>query len=140
MRVRRFRQELVAAIEHAWRQPVTFGIVEVVPPDGVSGRWVHGDDFDSAEIEVERMSDNRIRVHGFALRGKTSDIGPNFGELDFEGDLIDQTVTFVHERQPGQNYTLRLRFLDDRMIADEKGALGYWGRCPSWWPIPSSNA
>jgi hypothetical protein len=35
----------------------------------VSGRWVHGDDFDSAEIEVERMPDNRVRVQGFALHG-----------------------------------------------------------------------
>ena len=125
--VRRFRQELATAIEHAWRQPITFGSVEVPPPDGVSGRWVHGDDFDSAEIEVERMPDNRVRVHGFALHGKTRDIGPNFGELDFEGDLIDQAVTFVDERRPGQSYTLRLRFLGDRVIADEQGAFGYFG-------------
>lgn len=125
--VRRFRQELATAIEHAWRQPNIFGSVEVPPPDGVSGRWVHGDVFDSAEIEVERMPHNRVRVHGFALHGKTRDIGPNIGELDFEGALIDQAVTFVGEPRPGQSYTLRLRFLGDRMIADEQGALGYFG-------------
>jgi hypothetical protein len=125
--VRRFRQELTTAIEHAWRQPITFGSVEVPPPDGVSGRWVHGDDSDSAEIEVERMPDNRVRVHGFALHGKRRDIGPNVGELDFEGDLIAQAVMFVDERRPGHSYTLRLRFLGDSMIADEQGALGYFG-------------
>jgi hypothetical protein len=125
--VRRFRQELAAAIEHAWRQPITFGSVEVPAADGVSGRWVHGDDFDSAEIEVERMPDKRVRVHGFALHGKTRDIGPNFCELDFEGDLTDQAVTFVDKGRPGQRYTLRLRFLGDRMIADEQGAFGYFG-------------
>jgi hypothetical protein len=125
--VRRWRQELVTAIEHAWRQPITFGSVEVPPPDGVSGRWVHGDDFDSAEIEVERMPDNRVRVRGFALHGKIRDLGPNIGELDLEGDLIDQAVTFVDERRPGQSYTLRLRFLGDRLIADEQGAFGYFG-------------
>jgi hypothetical protein len=125
--VRRFRQELATAIEHAWRQPTTFGSAEVPGPDGVSGRWMHGDDFDSAEIEVERMPDNRVRVHGFALHRMTSDSGPNFGELDFEGNLIDQAVTFVDERRPGQSYTLRLRFLGDRVIADEQGAFGYFG-------------
>jgi hypothetical protein len=125
--VRRFRQELATEIEHAWRQPITFGSVEVPPPNGVSGRWVHGDDFDSAEIEVERMPDNRVRVRGFALHGKTRDIGPNFGELDFEGDLTDQAVTFVDECRPGQSYTLRLRFLGDRLIADEQGAFVYFG-------------
>lgn len=125
--VRRFRQELATAIEHAWRQPITFGSVEVPAPDGVSGRWMHGDDSDSAEIEVERMSDNRVRVHGFALHSKTKDIGPNFGELDFEGDLIDQAVTFVDESRPGQCYILCLRFLGDRVIADEQGAFGYFG-------------
>lgn len=125
--VRRFRQELVTAIEHTWRQPITFGAVEESLPDGLSGRWMHGDDFDSAEIEVERMPGNRIRVHGFALHGKTSDIGHDFGELDFEGDFINQAVTFVDERRPGQSYTLRLRFLGDRVIADEQGAFGYFG-------------
>ena len=125
--VRRYRQELATAIEHAWRQPITFGSVEVPPPDGVSGRWVHGDDSDSAEIEVERVPDNRVRVHGFALRGKTRHIRADVGELDFEGDLVDQAVMFVDERRPGQSYTLRLRFLGDRMIADEQGALEYFG-------------
>lgn len=125
--VRRFRQELATAIEHAWRQPISFGSVAVPPPDGVSGRWVKGDDFDSAEIEVERMPDNRVRVHGFALHGKTRDSGPNFGELDFEGDLTDQAVAFVDKHQPGQSYTLRLRFLGDRVIADEQGAFAYFG-------------
>ena len=125
--VRRFRQELATAIEHAWRQPITFGSVEVPSTDAVSGRWVHGDEVDSAEIEVERMPDNRVRVHGFALHGKSRNIGPNIGELDFEGDLIDRAVTFVDERRPGQCYTLRLRFLGDRMIADEQGAFGYFG-------------
>ena len=126
--VQRYQQELATAIEHAWRQPITFGSVEVSPPDGVSGRWVHGDDSDSAEIEVEMMRDNRVRVHGFALHGKTRDIGPNVGELDFEGDLIDHhALMFVDQRRPGQSYTLRLRFLGDRMIADEQGALEYFG-------------
>jgi hypothetical protein len=125
--VRRFRRELATAIEHAWRQPITFGSVEVTPHDGVSGRWVHGDEFDSAEIEVERMPNNRVRVHGFALHGKTRDVGPNIGELDFEGDLIDQAVTFVDDGQQSQSYTLRLCFLGDRVIADEQGAIGYFG-------------
>jgi hypothetical protein len=123
----RFRQELTMAIEHAWRQPITFGSVEVPPTDAVSGRWVHGDDVDSAEIEVERIPDNRVRVHGFALHGKSQNIGPNIGELDFERKLIDQAVTFVDERRPGQSYTLHLRFLGDRVIADEQGASGYFG-------------
>jgi hypothetical protein len=117
--VRRFRQELASAIDQAWRQPISIGSVEMSPPDGVSERWVHGDDFDSAEIEVMRMADNRVRVRGFALHGKTSGIGSNIGELEFEGDLIGQPPTFVSERLPGQNYILRLRFLGDRVIADE---------------------
>jgi hypothetical protein len=125
--VRRFRQELVTAIEHAWRQPITFGSAEAPAPDGVSGRWVHGDDFDSAEIEVEKLPDNHVRVHAYALHGKTRDTGPNLGELDFEGNLTNDAVTFVDKRRPGQSYTLRLRFLGDRMIADEQGAFGYFG-------------
>ena len=125
--VRRFRQELATAVERAWRQPIAFGKVEVPPADGISGRWLLGDDFDSAEIEVERMPGNRVRVHGFALHGKTRNVGPNVGELDFEGSLIDKAVTFVDERRPGQNYTLHLRFEGDRVIADEEGASGYFG-------------
>lgn len=125
--VRRFRQELVTAIEHAWNQPSSFGSVDVPPSEGVSGRWVRGNDFDSAEIEVERMPGNRVRVRGFALHGKTRASGPNIGELDFEGDLIDQVVTFVDDHRPGGNYTLRLRFLGDRVIAEEQGAFGYFG-------------
>jgi hypothetical protein len=125
--VRRFRQELTTAIEHAWRQPIVFGSVQVPPTDAVSGRWVHGDDVDSAEIEVERIPNNRVRVHGFALHSKTRNIGPNIGELDFEGDLIGQAVTFVEESRPGRSYTLHLRFLGDRVIADEQGASGYFG-------------
>jgi hypothetical protein len=125
--VRRFRQELVTAIEHGWNQPSSFGSVDVPPSDGVSGRWVRGDDFDSAEIEVERMSGNRVRVRGFGLHGMTWAGGPNIGELDFEGDLSDQAVTFVDDRRPGASYTLRLRFLGDRVIAEEQGAFGYFG-------------
>ena len=67
---------------------------------------MRGNDFDSAEIEVERMPGNRVRVRGFALHGKTRASGPNIGELDFEGDLIDQVVTFVDDHRPGGNYTL----------------------------------
>jgi hypothetical protein len=125
--VRQFRQELTAAIKHTWSQPITFGSVEVTPTDTVSGRWVRGNDVDSAEIEVERTPDNRLRVHGFALHGKTRNIGPNIGELDFEGDLIDQAVTFVNETGSGQSYTLRLRFLGDRLIADEQARSGILG-------------
>ena len=125
--VRRYRQELATAIEHEWRQPIRFGSVVVPLQDSVSGRWVRGDDFDSAEIEIERIPGNRIRVHAFALHGKTWDIGPNIGELDFEGDVIDQTATHVDESRPSPGYTLRLRFLGDRVIADEHDAFGYFG-------------
>lgn len=125
--VRRFRQELTTAIAHAWTQPISFGLAKVPPADAVSGRWVRGDDVDSAEIEVERMPGNRVRVHGFALHGKTRNIGPNIGELDFEGYLVDGAVTFVCERPLGQRYSLRLRFLGDRVIADEQGAFGHFG-------------
>jgi hypothetical protein len=125
--VRQYRQELATAIEQAWRQPITIGSAQVSPPDGVSGRWVRGDNLDSAEIEVSRMTSSRVRVRGFALHGKTGHLGPDVGELDFEGDLIDDTVTFVDKRRPGQTYTLRLRFLGDRVVADEQGALGHFG-------------
>jgi hypothetical protein len=132
--VRRFRQELATAIEHAWREPITFGSAGVPRPDGVSGRWMHGDDFDSAEIEVERMPDNRLRVHGFALHRKTSDIGPNFGELDFEGDLIDQAVTFIDERRPGQSYNPAPPLPGrSRARGRARRVRVLWGRCSSWW-------
>jgi hypothetical protein len=36
-------------------------------------------------------------------------------------------VTFVDERRSDQSYTLRLRFLGDRVTADEQGAFGYFG-------------
>lgn len=125
--VRQYRQELVAAIEQAWQHPPTFGSVEVSPPDGVSGRWVRGDNLDSAEIEVSRMMNSRVRVRAFALHGKTRHLGPSVGELDFESELIDDTVMFVDKRRPGETYTLRLRSLGDRVVADEQGAFGHFG-------------
>jgi hypothetical protein len=125
--LRHFREELVATIGQAWRQPIRFGGVAVQPEDGLSGRWVRGDDFDSAEIEVERLGDTRIRVHGFALQGKTWDIGPNFGEIDFESELADRTATFTHGRPNGRDYVLNLHFTGDRVIVNEEEAFGYFG-------------
>ncbi|MGE4068690.1 MAG: hypothetical protein AB7H88_18090 [Vicinamibacterales bacterium] len=127
--VRLFRDELIAVIGHAWRQPIRIGEtqVEVQPQDGVSGRWVRGDDFDSAEIEVELIGPARVRVLGFALHGKTWDVGPNFGDLEFESDLTDASASLRELRAGGGEYTLVLRFDGDSVIATEDGAFGHFG-------------
>lgn len=123
--VRSFRSELLSTIEMAWRQAVNFGVVQVQPSDGISSHWVRGDDFDSAELEVERLPGNRIRVQGIALHGKTWDIGPNFGELDFEAELADGIAKFG---EPGSStYSLLLRFANDQVDAEEEGAFGHFG-------------
>lgn len=127
--VRHFRDELVAAISHTWRQPIQIGdgLVEVHPQDGVSGRWVRGDDFDSAELAVEFVGNARIRVCGFALHGKTWDIGPNFGDLEFESELVHGIASHSKERGSGREYALSLRFTGASVIATEDGAFGHLG-------------
>ncbi|HEY3217360.1 MAG TPA: hypothetical protein VGK93_12800 [Candidatus Eisenbacteria bacterium] len=125
--IRRFQEELVSAIEHAWKQPVSFASADLESQDAVSGRWIRGDDFDSAEFEVERGSDSRVRIRAFALHGKTWNTGPTTGDLDFEGELVDERVTFVDKLSHGHRYSLVIHFMGNRVVAEENGAFGYFG-------------
>jgi len=125
--VTRFRTELLSSIELAWRQPVTFGTAEVRPPDEVAGHWVRGGENDSSELQVERLSGNRIRVQGFALHGKTWDIGPNLGQLDFEAELTGSVASFVDRLAGGTVYRVELRFEGNHLTTEEDNAFGYFG-------------
>jgi hypothetical protein len=122
-----FRRELEEAIREAWRQPVEFGGTVVRPPDEFSGHWVRDGENDSSEIDIDRFPNGRVRIKGFALHGKTWDIGPNFGQLDFEAPLDARVITFVDPRLGGDAYQIELRFKGATLVVTEEHAFGYFG-------------
>jgi hypothetical protein len=125
--VRRFRTELCGSIELALRQPVNFGTVQVEPPDEVAGHWVRDGANDSSEIQIERLTANRIRVQGVALHGKTWDIGPNLGQLDFEAELVGSVASFADPMPGGAVYRVQLRFEGNLLTTEEDNAFGHFG-------------
>jgi hypothetical protein len=118
--VRRFRGELYETIGRAWRQPIVIGSMSVPVRNGLSGRYICDGEFESAELQILDLGNSKIRVNGVALWGLKLEYGPHIGTLDFETELIGDTVVFarkVFESDP--EYQLTLTFDGDRLIATE---------------------
>lgn len=125
--VRRFRKELHEVIETAWKQPALRESISGRTPAGVAGRYVRETEYESAELKVETLEDERVRVTGLALWGTRRGYGPNIGELEFEGAIADNEVRFVDQTPDAQEYRLALLFHGDGVTAREQYVVGYFG-------------
>ncbi|HHV55876.1 MAG TPA: hypothetical protein GXX55_10580 [Firmicutes bacterium] len=126
--VRHFRNELLALIDYVWKQPVAINRVRVHPIGDISGRYIRDAAYENAELQIDVVAPNRARVIGFALWGTNRECGPNIGELDFEAPICDGKIVYTGKPLRGKRrYKLQLTFQQDRLIAEENAAVGYFG-------------
>lgn len=119
--VRTFRDELLRAIEQAWKAPASFD-AKLVSPE-IPGRYIWSDELATAELQVSMVSPPRARVEGFATWG-LPERGAHTGELSFEADLTAGTLVYADWQA---QYSLLLRFSPGLLIASESGGPGYLG-------------
>jgi len=123
--LRQFRIELHEALERAWNAPVRFGEIELAAADPLSGRFVRKGEFDFAELQLEKLGPNRVRVSGVALWGIHRE-SPSNGVLEFEVNVTGKVATFVDDMPDGE-YRLQLTFLNEALVAHESRVAGYFG-------------
>jgi hypothetical protein len=125
--VKRFRSELHEAIALAFAAEIAFGDAKVVAADRISGHYIRGGDFESAELKIRRIADGRYHVSGLALWGKGREYGPNLGELDFVAELLDDTLEYTWTYPDGSKYRARFRFSDEGLTVSEENWVGIFG-------------
>jgi hypothetical protein len=90
----------------------------------VSGHYERPGENDQATLDVKMLPGNRVKVTGIALwNTKNEKYGPNIGELDFEADLKDDTVSWTDT----DGYRLVLRFSRKALDVTEHGVDGHFG-------------
>ncbi|KAB0671067.1 hypothetical protein F6V30_00295 [Oryzomonas sagensis] len=123
--VKHFREELHEAIRRAFSVVVSFGEAQV-NLSGVSGHYIRGGEYESADLTIQRLDNGQYHVSGLALWGTTREFGPNIGELDFiaelKDDMIIHTETFLD-----RTYCVVLRFIDDYLTVTEQSWAGMFG-------------
>jgi hypothetical protein len=61
----------------------------------VSGHYERPGQNEEASLDIKPLPGNRVKVTGIALwNTRNEKYGPNIGELDFEADLKDDTVSW----------------------------------------------
>ena len=125
--VRRFRSELSQVIAVAFDAEAAINTAETPATDDISGHYIRGVGFESAELRVSRMADSRYHVWGLALWGQARESGPNLGELDFVGELHGDTIEYTWTQQDGEIYRARLRFSAQGLTISEDNWLGMFG-------------
>ena len=124
--VKLFRIELYAAIKLAFGAEVYFGEAPAVV-DLVSGYYIRGGEYESAEIKIQRMADGRYHLSGFALWGKGRKYGPHTGQLDFIAEMNNETIEYSRAHPNGNWYRAVLRFSDGRLAVAEENSVGMFG-------------
>lgn len=82
-----------------------------------SGHYERSGENDEASLDVKMLPGNRVKVTGIALwNTKNEKYGPNIGELDFEADLKDDTISW----SDSDGYRIAIRF--SRRAADVTSA------------------
>ena len=127
--VRIYRTELHGVIDKAWKKPVELAGVQVRSPNDISGSYIRETEFESAEIKVKMLSDNRVHIIGLAIWGIAMEYGPNIGEIDFEAQVEGNRIVFSDIcSSSGKEYRLDLSFQNGKLIADEHYVPGYFGK------------
>jgi hypothetical protein len=90
----------------------------------VSGHYERPGQNDEASLDIKSLPGNRIKVTGIALwNTKNEKYGPNIGELDFEADLKDDTVSW----SDADGYRIVIRFSRKALEVTEQGVGGHFG-------------
>jgi hypothetical protein len=124
--VKEFRKELHTVIRLAFGAEVTFGQAQA-SADPIVGQYVRSGKYDSAEIEVTRLSDGRFHVAGHALWGKTREYGPNTGELDFLATLEGNSFDYKLPHSEGRAYRAVFVFSGRSLLIEEENWPGVFG-------------
>lgn len=125
LEVKKFREELHTAIELAFRAEVRFGEARGV--SDVSGHYIRGGEYDSADLKVQQLTDGRYHVTGLALWGKKNKFGPHIGQLDFVAEMKGDTIAHSLAYRPDRPYHVVFRFLNSRLMVTEENQQGTFG-------------
>jgi len=89
-----------------------------------AGHYERPGENDEASLDVKMLPGNRVKVTGIALwNTKNEKYGPNIGELDFEADLKDDTVSWTDT----DGYTMVIRFSRKALDVTERAVAGHFG-------------
>ncbi|MGB9190436.1 hypothetical protein [Acinetobacter sp.] len=122
-----FKRELYECLNEEFLKKYDFGNNKKDNPENsYLGCYIRDGEYESAEINIEPISENNIQVTGLALWGKTREFGPNLGELSFTGQVIDNKI-FFQESGEENPYWIKLIFLQDTLMIEENAFTGYHG-------------
>lgn len=122
-----FKNELTSAITLEFSRLVSFGNTNNFSKKEISGHYIRNGEFDSAEIKVEPLPDGSFHISGFSLWGKSREHGPNIGELDFVGSLLDDVIHYESTKHDKSKYKLALNFQEDSLVISEENWTGVYG-------------
>jgi hypothetical protein len=126
LEVKQFRSELHAAMRLIFDVQISFGEARNIV-DSIPGHYIRDGEFESAELKVELLADGRFHISGLALWGKQHKFGPNLGELDFIGELAEDTIEYSGAYLGGKSYRAWLRFTNGHLVVTEENWLGIFG-------------
>lgn len=118
--VKAYRNELYLALDMAFgKKGNNFDMVE--------GHYIRDGEYESAELKVKHLESGDYHVTGTALWGKEREYGPNIGELDFIGELINDAIEYAHVYPDGKAWRIWLRFKDGFLEVVEDNWMGVHG-------------
>ncbi|WP_317916860.1 hypothetical protein [Vibrio sp. MACH09] len=127
LEVLEFRNELITDISNAFSGLVAFGEASTLGTDVISGHYVRDGEFESADVKVQRLPDGKYHVDGLALWGKTREYGPNIGDLDFIGELHDDTIEYTSGNPAREPYKALFQFHNGTLVISEENWCGIFG-------------
>jgi len=122
-----FREELINAIDMAFSAQISFGEATAAGSDKISGHYIRGGEYESADMKIQRLPDGKYHVSGLALWGKTKEFGPNIGELDFVGDLVGNTIEYTWTHPGRDPYRAIFNFKNGKLTVEEENWVGMFG-------------
>ncbi len=122
-----FKDELISTINLVFSGLVGFGEANTLDADIISGHYIRDGEFDSADIKVKQLPDGKYHIDGLALWGKTREYGPNIGELDFIGELLDGVIFYALDDDLTEPYKVTLKFQNGKLAVSEDNWVGIHG-------------
>jgi len=118
--VKHYRKQLYEIIVNDWKKHIIFDKVTSDLSEKVAGHYIRDGEYDSAELDIHYLGNNKVKVLGLALWGKQKECGPNLGELDFEAELKNSKIYFKHTILGDKEYQIEIEFNADGLKAKEK--------------------